>query len=258
MAIVRNPLPLLPPRATRLIITCEHGGNDVPARYRALFAAGAEVLETHRGYDPGALTLARDFARSLHAPLVHSTTSRLLIELNRSPRHRQLFSEFSRGLGHDERERVLERYYRPYRSRVGALVADAIAHRLDALHVSSHSFTPELHGEVRRADVGLLYDPARRAERDLCRAWQDAIRRADAGLTVRRNYPYRGTADGLTTYLRTLHADPRYAGIEIEINQKHTLGEPRAWRVLRALLVRTLAQAVSATRGGRAALKYDS
>ena len=27
------------------------------------------------------------------------------------------------------------------------------------IHISSHSFTPELNGKVRRADVGLLYDP---------------------------------------------------------------------------------------------------
>ena len=38
------------------------------------------------------------------------------------------------------------------------------------IHVSSHSFTPELDGKVRRADVGLLYDPAPRGEVDAVRA----------------------------------------------------------------------------------------
>jgi hypothetical protein len=57
---------------------------------------------------------------------------------------------------------------------------------------------------------------------------------------VRRNYPYRGSADGLTTHLRRLHPDGRYAGVEIEVNQKHTIGDGEAWRALRRLLVETL------------------
>ena len=36
---------------------------------------------------------------------------------------------------------------------------------------------------------------------------------------MRRNYPYRGSSDGLTTTLRGLFADPDYLGIEIEVNQ---------------------------------------
>ena len=39
------------------------------------------------------------------------------------------------------------------------------------------------------------------------------------GLTVRFNYPYRGTSDGLTTAMRVRLPPVAYAGIEIEINQ---------------------------------------
>jgi len=46
----------------RFLITCEHGGNRIPARYRPLFACHGALLASHRGYDPGALALARDFA----------------------------------------------------------------------------------------------------------------------------------------------------------------------------------------------------
>jgi hypothetical protein len=38
----------------RLLVSCEHGGNRVPARYVALFEGAADVLATHRGYDLGA------------------------------------------------------------------------------------------------------------------------------------------------------------------------------------------------------------
>ena len=225
---------------TRVLITCEHGGNKIPAQYRPLFAKMGPALQSHRGYDPGALALARDLARAFDAELVYSTTSRLLVELNRSPNHRQLFSEATRELPPADRERVLVRYYRPYREWVEAQVAAAVESGEDVVHISSHSFTPRLHGEVRRADVGLLYDPRRASERDLCLTWQKEIRQVAGNLVVRRNYPYRGSGDGLTTHLRKRYPDGRYAGVEIEVNQKHALGDGERWRALRNLIVDSL------------------
>jgi hypothetical protein len=70
---------------------------------------------------------------------------------------------------------------------------------------------------------------------------------ANPQLVVRLNYPYRGSADGLTTHLRRLHPNSDYAGIEIEVNQKHALGDTAAWTTLRKLLVETLQQALTAS-----------
>lgn len=228
----------------KLLITCEHGGNRVPARYRPLFRNHRAILESHRGYDPGALALARDFAAAFGAELVYSTTSRLLVELNRSPGHRALFSDMTRSLAADERAKLLERYYFPYREWVEAQVREAVAAGERVLHVSCHSFTPRLDGEVRRADIGLLYDPRRRAEAKFCSTWQKTLRAADPRLVVRRNYPYRGYADGLTTALRKRYPDAAYAGVEIEVNQKFPLGDAAAWRALRKVLVTALARAL--------------
>jgi predicted N-formylglutamate amidohydrolase len=173
---------------------------------------------------------------------VYSTTSRLLVELNRSPHHRQIFSEVTRALPLDERRKLLERYYFPYREGVETRVHDAADLKERVVHVSCHSFTPRLDGEERRADVGLLYDPKRAAEVDFCSAWQKALRSEDPRLVVRRNYPYRGYADGLTTSLRRRYPDPAYAGIELEVNQKYPLGDAGTWRAMRKTLVRTLEQ----------------
>jgi N-formylglutamate amidohydrolase len=74
------------------LITCEHGGNRIPAPYRRLFRGRRALLDSHRGYDPGALAMARAMARAFRAPLVTSTISRLLIDLNRSIGHPHLFS----------------------------------------------------------------------------------------------------------------------------------------------------------------------
>jgi hypothetical protein len=53
-------------------------------------------------------------------------------------------------------------------------------------------------------------------------------------LRVRRNRPYRGTSDGLTTHLRRRFAAKDYAGIELELNQA-LLGKKGEIALLRAV-----------------------
>jgi predicted N-formylglutamate amidohydrolase len=224
-----------------LLITCEHGGYRVPAAYAAYFRGQQRVLRSHRGHDPGALQLARRLARQLDAPLYASTISRLLVELNRSTHHRQLFSEFTRPLTADQRREILQRYYTPHRRRITDWLQQYTS-RSTVVHISVHSFTPELQGVARRADVGLLYDPRRLGEMTFCQDWQRRLRQQRPDLRVRRNYPYLGRADGLTTALRRQFADPRYLGIELEVNQSWVEWGGRGWRELQADLVRTLAE----------------
>ena len=109
------------------------------------------------------------------------------------------------------------------------------------IHLSCHSFTPRLAGEWRLTDIGLLFDPARAHEALLCSAWRKALARTR--LRVRRNHPYKGTDDGLTTDLRARFG-PRYIGIEVEVNQKFPKGDPRRWRALRAALIDSFSEAL--------------
>jgi predicted N-formylglutamate amidohydrolase len=204
-----------------VVVSCEHGGNTVPRRYAQLFTSAGRALASHRGYDAGALDLAGRLARRLDAPLVASRTTRLLVELNRSPHHPRLFSEFSQSLDFVERARVLERYYVPFRTELEGRIARRVRGGRQVVHLSVHSFTPRLRGVVRTADVGLLYDPARRLEVSFCKAIQLKIRAVRPRIVVRRNYPYRGNTDGLTTYLRSRFPPSAYLGIELEVNLKH-------------------------------------
>lgn len=224
----------------QLLLSCEHGGNRVPRRYAAAFEGALELLEGHRGYDAGALALARLAARRLGAPLHAATVTRLLVDLNRSPESRTLFSEFSRPLSCPERERVLRRYYRPYRH---ALVQEV--ERLRALgpvlHISFHSFTPEWHGRRRPVDIGLLYDPRRPLEKELCQQWQQALSGYFPALRVRRNAPYRGSADGVTTALRRFFPCEEYLGVEVEVSQRFPLAGGPRWRLLQRGVVDSLA-----------------
>lgn len=231
---------------TRVLITCEHGGNRVPAPYRTLFAHSRELLSSHRGYDPGALSMARDMAQELAAPLIVSTTSRLLVDLNRSLGHPRLHSESIRGAPAALRREIVERCYLPYRNRAEAAVAEAVAQGARVIHVSSHSFTPELDGQVRNADVGLLYDPARPGEVALCLAWQRALAARAPALRVRRNYPYKGISDGQCAWLHRRFSEEVYVGVELELNQEQVFRGGASWRGLRRTVVAALVDALRA------------
>lgn len=241
-----------------VLVTCEHGGNRIPVRYRPLFRGFEAVLQTHRGFDPGARALGRQLARALAAPLFVSTTSRLLIDLNRSVGHPRLYSEITRHAPAPVRREILNAYYLPYRNRVEAHIEDAIARGNRVIHISSHSFTPQLDGAVRRADIGLLYDPTRCAELELCRRWQAALKGRIPELDVRRNYPYTGKSDGFTAYLRRRFPAALYVGVELEINQKHVLRGGGGWHALRRHVTVALDQVINSYRFLAAGSRFPS
>ena len=70
------------------LVSCEHGGNAIPANYRKYFAGESALLQSHRAYDPGALSMARGIARQLGSPLIYSTISRLLVDVKAVTLHR--------------------------------------------------------------------------------------------------------------------------------------------------------------------------
>jgi predicted N-formylglutamate amidohydrolase len=225
----------------RVLVSCEHGGNRVPAKYAPLFKGAAAVLATHRGYDLGARDVARSFGRTLGVDPFVATTTRLVVDLNRSPGNRDVFSAYTRSLSAEQRAAALAAHYWPYRQAVEDAVAGAVEAHEAVLHVSTHSFTPVLRGEVRNCDVGFLYDPARRGEVRFVEAWYAALRDAAPSLVLRRNYPYRGVSDALVTHLRRRYGARGYVGMELEINQKHV--GTRGWRALVAVLAATVAVA---------------
>ena len=234
--------------STYFVISCEHGGNRIPPVYRPFFAGFAPLLHSHRGYDMGALKVARELASMLDAPLFASTTSRLLVDLNRSIGHPQLYSEATRNAPDAIRQEILQRYYLPYRTEVESSIAETLRQGNRVIHLSSHSFTPELNGEVRNADIGFLYDPTRHPELEFCNRWRASLRTWAPTLRVRRNYPYRGTADGFAGHLRRRFPADLYTGIELEINQKHVFARAPHWPALRRLLLETLQDVVSSNK----------
>ncbi len=208
-----------PPRPSVILLTCEHGGRDVPEPYKALFRAQRAVLDSHRGSDIGALGVALRMASGLACPILFSTVTRLLVDLNRSPDAPDAFSEFTAGLPAHERARILETYHTPHRQSVEQTIAWAIAAGRRVIHLGVHSCTDVLHGKDRDLDIALLFDEARDREEAFCRSLRAELQRQAGDLRYPFNEPYRGADDGLTTTLRSRFAPGDYLGIEIELRQ---------------------------------------
>jgi predicted N-formylglutamate amidohydrolase len=90
-----------------------------------------------------------------------------------------------------------------------------------------HTFAPVRGGRTRTADIGLLYDPRRAEEAHFVDVWMHALLWEAPLLRVKKNYPYRGWTDGLTTTLRGKFGARRYLGLELEVNQALAAGPSR-------------------------------
>jgi predicted N-formylglutamate amidohydrolase len=201
------------------LITCEHASPALPDGVE--LGVGRDVLETHVSYDRGAKQIAIALARTLSAPLHLGSFTRLLVDLNRAEENPAVIVASSYGIdipanaALDERGRTdrIARWHRPYRE-AARRDAHELAGRGFCLHLSIHSFEPALDPIARAFDAGVLFDPSRDPEASIA---EDLARGLEVfGHSVRRNEPYAGTPEGLTSWLRAQIPADRYVGIEIE------------------------------------------
>ncbi|MBU4306147.1 MAG: N-formylglutamate amidohydrolase [Candidatus Omnitrophica bacterium] len=226
--------------AIKVIVTCEHAGNFVPAEYAGLFSGHKKLLNTHQGYDIGGRELFNCIAGEVADYRFSCGVSRLLIDMNRSLLNHSLFSSLTKNLSEKQKERLRQKYYFPYRQRITALIERLIAEHNTVIMLAVHTFTPVLHGKRRGADIGLLYDPRRKEEKRLCRSIRQNLRVLLPELKIRFNYPYRGSSDGLAAYLRKRFPAAGYCGIELEVNQKFSISDKRQWQCMRKSIARSL------------------
>lgn len=221
----------------KAIVTCEHAGNKVPGDYSHIIDEEDTVLETHRGYDIGALELTRTIADEMDVdPQIHETT-RLLVDLNRSLNHPAAFSEYMRDTDRETKQHIVDNIYEPHRNKVREIISNLIDEDYRVIHLSVHTFTPRMNGVIRETDIGLLFDPIRDNEYHFCEEWKEQIRKIEPELRVRMNYPYRGVMDGFSTSLREQFSDQHYLGPELELNQKYVLSDDQeGWEEIQEIL----------------------
>ena len=168
--------------------------------------------------------------------------TRMFVDLNRPPDHPDVVPVVSYGaavpgnayLSKGDREARIATFHRPYwdavRRDVNARLVDCGA----VVHLSSHSFSPELDPVQRVYDIGVLYDPTHSFEAELSERLMFQLRAA--GLNVRANQPYTGVGPAICTALRRELAGKRYAGIELETSHAVTQTAGGCARVAAAIV----------------------
>ncbi len=206
-----------------LFLSCEHASNAVPEFLKAHFKSkeAKAILKTHRGYDIGAGDVFWELAKIVRTSYaIQGAYTRLAIDLNRNTNKNHRYSEFTETTSESEKER-LEGYWDGFRDAFHGAVKAELSKKNPSqiVHLSIHSFTPELDGKVRNADIGILYDPSRKKEAEYAKAFKKNLETYCPELRVRFNYPYAGKTDGHATALRKIYSEADYLGFEIEFNQ---------------------------------------
>src|SRR5262245_12413741 len=198
-----------------VVLTREHASENFPDPW-PLPAADEWVRGTHWTHDIGAADLAREFAAELHSTAVLARFSRLIVDANRTDDAGDLFLKMAEGreieLNRDidaaERDRRLNRLWRPYHAAIDREIASSKAPVVFAIH----SFTPIFATVQRDVQVGVLFTE----EEGLAGLARRAL--VTTGLEVRMNEPYSGRQGLIYSARRHSLAHGRRA-LEIELRQ---------------------------------------
>lgn len=202
-----------------LILLCDHASSAVPAEYGDLGLPAAQFAR-HIAYDIGARDLTLGLAERLGGHAVLSRFSRLLIDPNRGADDPTLIMRISDGaavpgnreVDEAERQRRIDRFYRPYHDAIARTIAGVRAMGRRPLIVSIHSFTPVWRGWPRPWHVGILWDRDQAVAEAMIRGFA-----AQGDLVVGDNEPYHGALEGDT--LNTHGTVPGLPHALIEIRQ---------------------------------------
>jgi predicted N-formylglutamate amidohydrolase len=183
-------------------------------------------------------------ARQLGVPAILGGFSRLLIDPNRGEDDPTLIMRLSDGtlvpgnrqVDAAERQRRIERYYRPYHRAVGeAIDAGVATGRVPAI-LSIHSFTPIWRGHPRPWQVGILWDNDPRLPAPMIEALA-----ADRELTVGDNEPYSGALANDTLFHHATRRGLANALVELRQDLIASDAGAAAWAIRLADIWTTLA-----------------
>ena len=232
--LIYNPKPTIP-----VIVSIPHSSNFIPSSVRNQFyLSDAELAEEQR-------KLVDWFTDDLYAPLVAAGGSLVRYNVSRFVCDPERFEDdekecmVARGMGvvytHgtelqrirreitvDERESLLNDFYRPFHAALNEQVKRVVEVFGRCVFVDCHSYPErvlpyELYGDTPRADVVLGDDPIHTP------TWiREGIERlvTDAGYTYGLNQPFAGTVVPLSFY-----GDARVSSFMLEIKRSTYMDE---------------------------------
>lgn len=205
---------------SNFVIAVDHASPRIPRRLGGLGLPPSE-LQRHIAWDIGSLSVARQVAAALDAPLLAQNYSRLVIDCNRDPSVPTSIPILSEsieisgniGLSADEIAARRAEIFDPYHDRLRALLDVRLAEGRPTILVAQHSMTNVFKGVRREMHAAVLYNRDRR----FAGLVLDMLRR-EAGLLIADNEPYFVSDE--TDYTIPRHAEARgLPHVEIEIRQ---------------------------------------
>ena len=212
------------------LFSCENATYAVPGEFGALFSGHDEILSCSQGWEPGALNLSQAFAMRFRTPLVHSETSRLLLDVERSQEH--CWSRFSKPLSDYDRKRLIERYWLSYRTQLDRRIKGDLDRHGLVLHTM-------IHGDPDQREHVQLHTPKGSVlALEVVAAWLKDMGRDD----LRCTHINGGMETHLSRGLAAEHDPARYSQIRLSVHQDFFLtGTPWRWETIKKHLLDTLA-----------------
>ncbi len=196
------------------LIIADHASNRIPPEIEDI-GVSPEDMEKHIAYDIGTELLALRLQSLLKCPAIIADWTRLLIDLNRDPKHPGLVPDASDGItipynvamSAAEKMQRMQLYFAPYHQR--------ISQEIDRLEnpflLALHSFTPVMDGFARPWDIGFLWN----SQDTLSLRAAKIMAESEPRLAIGLNQPYSGKT---LNYTMDRHAERRnlpYLSIEI-------------------------------------------
>jgi predicted N-formylglutamate amidohydrolase len=238
------------------VFVCDHASNFLPVPYDTSLGLSETDKSAHIAWDPGALGVAKGLSKSLDAPLVYTTVSRLIIDCNREVDRDDLIPCLSeateiagnRDLSAEERAFRIGLAHSPFHETIDRIISQRLAMGLPTAVVSIHSFTPVYKGRSRPWEIGLISDRDRSLAEPVLKALQGC-----GGLTVGDNEPY-APSDGVYYTIRRHGEDRQLPCLMIEIrnDEVKTAAEEDRWADLLAPMLADAVKAIAGERQGGA------
>ncbi|MDP0927052.1 N-formylglutamate amidohydrolase [Paracoccus onubensis] len=213
------------------LIVVDHAGTDLPASLVARDFA-RQWRNTHHFTDLGVAALAEALAERLDMPVILSTVSRLVIDLNRwldDPRSilssvEGLPLDGNTGISTSERQLRHESVFWPYHETVGRIWARQLQKHQAPIFFALHSCTRNFLGIRRQWDAGTIWHDDRILSQNLLAS----LGRSD-NLILGDNQPYSGIDGAYTVDRHTFGSGIPACGFEVSNDLLETDSDRKLW-----------------------------
>ncbi len=208
----------------KIILTCEHGGTQIPKALSKNFKPKKDLLFSHHSFDYGAKALTENLAKASHVTANVNSMTRLLIDMNRKKNMLAKKHRFLKQHGLSEFDfQLIEKAYDNYRASIEKEIKKCIAKKQPFYIFSVHSFTPVINGKKRLTDIGVLYRKDHPKEKRTALALKAHLQRhpSTKDLHIHFNRPYQGHTDCFLNDLLNKYSKNRMCtgGCFLEFNE---------------------------------------